>query len=199
MYRLFYDYAVSGDVLFILLDPEKKVETAVTKENVTALYAGEELVGINIFAISQTVKLTAKGMIVAPHRLLVAALDVLLATAGLPPLPLEEASGYQVAKIVALEEHPLDEKAHLVTLQSGKETFSTVSWYPNLAVGASVVVATEGTIGYDGSVFHKSISRNLPIDCAICSAMGLRIESAAEGAFLAEGYRDGEDFFLGGE
>jgi hypothetical protein len=198
MYRLYYDYAVSGDVLFILLDPEKKVERTVTKGNVTALYAGEALVGVNLFAISQTVKITAKGMIVAPHRLLVAAINTLLAQAELPSLPLEEASGYQVAKIVSLEEHPLDEKARLVTLRSGNETLSTVSWYPNLAVGASVVIATEGTIGFDGSVFHRSIVRNIPLDCAICSGAELRIGAPA-GAFLAEGYPDGEDFFLGGK
>jgi hypothetical protein len=31
MYRLFYNYEVSGDILFILIDPEKKAEKTFEK------------------------------------------------------------------------------------------------------------------------------------------------------------------------
>jgi hypothetical protein len=41
MYRLFYNYDVSGDVLFILIDPEKKPTRTEKKNNVAAIYAGE--------------------------------------------------------------------------------------------------------------------------------------------------------------
>lgn len=199
MYRFFYDYASGGDVLFILIDPEKKVDRVLTKGNVSALYAGETLVGINVFEVSKTVKITAKGMIAAPEKLLVDAVNALLCHAGLSPLPFLEDSGFKVAKIAALEEHPLEEKAHLVTLECGNKTLATVSWYSNLAVGLEVVVATDGAIGYDGSVFHRSLVRGIPVECALCSSTELRLEGPSSMAFVVTGYASGEDFFLGGK
>lgn len=200
MYRLFYNYEVSGDVLFILIDPEKKTEKTVKNGNVAALYAGTELIGINVFHLSDTLKLKSKGMIPAPEDKLVDVINVLLKNAALSPLPYCRDSGYHVAEITALEEHPLDEKAHIVTLSLGPKKLTTVSWYPNLALGKDVVVMLEGTIAYDGSVFHAFVSRNIPNECSILSASELHLGDNKEpGAFLVEGYQSGADFYLGGE
>jgi tRNA-binding EMAP/Myf-like protein len=129
---------------------------------------------------------------------LVDVINALLVNAGLSALPYCTDSGYKVAKISHLEEHPIDEKAQIVSLDLGKNSLTTVSWYPNLEVGKSVVVALDGTILADGSLFHAFVSRNIPNQCSICSASELKIKDGGEGAFLTKDYLPGEDFFLGG-
>lgn len=197
MYRLFYNYKVTGDILFILMNPEKKPDRVLEKGRVVALYSGSELVGINVFKVSEVFQLRANGIIFAPEKPLLDVINAILTEEGLAPLPLPLESGYVVARISKLEEHPLDEKAHIVTLSAGKDELTTVSWYPNLSEGLLVVVAKDGTILYDGSLFHKFVSRNIPSDCAICGAKELKLDDKP-GAFLPEGYEPGDDFFLGG-
>ncbi|HBB05668.1 MAG TPA: hypothetical protein DCZ41_03685, partial [Firmicutes bacterium] len=68
MYRLFYNYPVSKDVLFVLIDPSKKVTKTKRVEEVEALYNEDELIGYNIFDVSKTVKLNADGIIFLPEK-----------------------------------------------------------------------------------------------------------------------------------
>ena len=68
MYRLFYNYKVTGDILFVLLDPEQKVDHAERKGRVEALYADNKLVGINIFNVSEVFHLKTSGIIFAPEK-----------------------------------------------------------------------------------------------------------------------------------
>lgn len=198
MYRLFYNYEVSGDVLFVLLDPEKKPTRNEKKGSVCVIYHDDELVGINLFDFSQVVKLKSKGILFAPENILLDAINPLLKAAGLAPLPYCIDSGYKVAKISHLEEHPIDERAQIVTLDLGGKSLTTVSWYSNLEVGKCYVVALDGCILFDGSIFHSFVSRNIPNECSLCSAKELRLQDPSGGAFLVNGYQPGEDFFLGG-
>lgn len=198
MYRLFYDLETTGDVLFIAINPEQKVERVVKKDSIAALYAGKELTGINVFDFSKVVKLKSKGILFAPRKELLDVLNAMLQNASLPSLPYREDSGYKVAEVLSLEEHPLDEKAHIVTLSLGEKKLTTVSWYSNLEVGKKVVIALDGTILYDGSVFHSFVSRNIPSECSICSCKELRLPETP-GAFLVQGYHVGDDFFYGGK
>ncbi|MCI2111485.1 MAG: DUF4479 domain-containing protein [Bacilli bacterium] len=197
MYRLFYNHPITGDILFVLIDPEKKADRHERKGRVEALYCHDDLVGINIFAVSEVFHLKASGIIFAPSQELLDVVNAMIGEASLAPLPPCLDSGYEVAEIVGLEEHPLDERAHIVTLSLGERTLSTVSWFPNLEIGKSVVVALEGTILYDGTVFHAFVSRNIPNECSICASKELKLADEP-GAFFAEGYVPGEDFFLGG-
>jgi hypothetical protein len=103
-----------------------------------------------------------------------------------------------LAKISAMEEHPLDEKAHILTLSLGSENKTTVSWYPNLSIGALVVVALDGTILRDGSVFHSFVSRNIPNEVSLMGSKDLGLPEG-EGAYLATSGNPGDDFFLGGK
>lgn len=197
MYRIFFDSVVSGDVLFLLLEPEAKVTRSVTKEGVCALYSGDQLVGANIFAFAAAYPLKSRGVIFAPADELIDALNARLLKAALPTLPYCRDSLYRVASIKALEEHPLDEKAQIVSLSLGEKELTTVSWYSNLEVGAKVVIALDGAIRYDGSVFHAFVSRNIPNDASICSSRELLLEDAP-GAYLTS-LETGTDFFLGGK
>ncbi len=195
MYRLFYDFETNGDVLFVLIDPEKKVDEVNKDGDVAYLYSNKELVGINIFNVSKVVKIKTKGVIFSPDKNLLGVINSLLKT----PLTEEKESGYEVMSIINLEEHPLDERAQIVTLKSKDKTYQSVSYYKNLKIGMLVVVAKEGTITYNGSTFHKKVVKNIPVDVSLCSASELKISSDSKEAFSPEGYLEGDDFFLTGE
>ncbi|MCR4561631.1 MAG: DUF4479 domain-containing protein [Bacilli bacterium] len=196
MYRLFYNHEVTGDLLLILIDPEKKVDRHVAKDGVVALYNGEEIVGYNIFSISKIMKIRNDGIIFAPKDEMIDIINNILSNAGFSPLPYCHDSGYKVARISNLEEHPVEEKAQIVTLSLGDKELTTVSYYKNLEVGKFIVVAVEGTILYNGEVFHNYESRKIPIEANICSRKELRLEDEASGAFLLDEGVEGSDFFL---
>ncbi len=192
MYRLFYDYETNGDILFVIIDPEKKVDEVMKKGDVAYLYSKKELVGINIFEISDVVRIKSKGVIFAPDRALIAAINTILDK----PLEEEKESGYEVMSIANLEEHPLDEKAKIVTLKSLNKTYQSVSYYPNLKIGMLVVVAKDGTILYNGSLFHKKLVKNIPVEVSLLSGKELKVSDDCKEAFSPEGYKEGDDFFL---
>jgi tRNA-binding EMAP/Myf-like protein len=196
MYRLFYNFEATGDVLFILLNPEAHPTREVKSGRVCAIYKDQELIGINIFSFGDVCKIKAKGMIITPENSLIDVINLELKGANLEPLPYLSDSGYKVAQIENLEEHPLDEKAFIVTLSLGDKKYSTVSHYQNLKVGEKVVVEMPGCITYNGSVFHSFVSRNIPSDVSICSALELKETSQELGAFLVNELETGSDFFL---
>ncbi len=196
MYRLFYDFESNGDVLFVVISPEKKPDEIKTNGDVTCLYANKELVGINIFNVSRVAKLKSHGAIFAPDSLLLETINNILANSGAPKLEESNDSGFKVLSISNLEEHPLDEKAQIVTLKGTNEkTYQAVSYYKNLTIGEKVVCALDGTILYDGSLFSKKSVKNIPVDVTLCSGKELKVSDSFQEAFIPEGYTEGEDFF----
>ncbi len=197
MYRFFYNHQATGDVLFLLLKPNKKATRIEKHDKLTAIYDGEELIGVNFFDIGKTMKIHASGMIVDVQEPMLECVNSLLSNASLPELPIMDDSGYKVMEITALEEHPLDQKAQIVTLTNGKETFHTVYKDSTLKVGDKLVVAMPGCIAYDGTEIEKTVEKNLPIEVRICSEKELKISKEDKCAFKAKEEKLGSDFFLG--
>jgi len=196
MYRLFYDYETNGDVLFLLIDPEAKVDHTKQVGNVTVLFDTQnKVLGANIFSVSSVVKIHSKGALFAPSEKLLSAINPWLEAAGVAALTPEKSSGFEVLEITKLEEHPLEAHASIVTLNNGKKDVTSVSSLPDLKVGDIVVGATDGCILSDGTVFHAGEVRHIQIDVKLMSAKDLRL-SEDLGAFHPEGYALGDDFFL---
>ena len=122
MFRLYYDHEASGDVMFVLIDPEAPVDEMRKGRRAAALYSKGRLVGYNIFNVSKTVKIRSKGMIAAPKEELLMAVNAILSGGGFEPLPEPTSSGYLEARILNLEEHPVDEEAKIVSLSLGEKT-----------------------------------------------------------------------------
>jgi tRNA-binding EMAP/Myf-like protein len=200
MYRLFYNFKVIGDVLLLVLDPSMAPDHEESHGAITALYAGDQLIGVNFFDFSKIVKLHTEGMIVTPEDKLIDVINAELENAKLPRLPYTRDSGYHVGKIVSLEEHPLDEKAQIVHLDFGAgKVLETTSHYPNLSLGELLVCALDGTITFDGTRFNAGKIRNIGHDADICCEKELRIGEDVKQAFiLKDGYEPGDDFYLGG-
>ncbi|MBP5216289.1 MAG: DUF4479 domain-containing protein [Bacilli bacterium] len=200
MYRLFYNLRLLGDVLLIEIAPGKEATSLKRSGDIIALFHEEELIGYNIFHLKDIVKLKTDGVIFAPDDRLIDIINILLRQQGFPILPYTRDSGYKVAKIIKREEHPLDEKKTIVTLSLKGKTLTTVSAHRNLLENSLVVVALDGTILADGSLFRETIIRNIPQQARICSGLDLKINAEGDSAFLPnEGEQEGDDFFLGGE
>lgn len=191
MYRMFYDRDLHGDTLFILMEPERTPTVTKKSGNVESMYDGEDLIGINIHDLSKILKIRAHGMIITPGEELVNVVNHIISRAGLEKLPYCTDSGYRVATITSITD--------IISLKVGDETMNALKEYDNVKVGDNVVVAIDGTIQYDGKTFKKYQNGNSTIDCHICIAKELRIESNIPGAFVVEGYKSGDDFYLAGE
>ena len=200
MYRLFYNHPALKDVLIIVIDPEARVLKSETHNNVVALYGeNDKLVGYNIFHIDDVMKIKANGVIFVPDAKLLEVINSLLEREGLAPLPEIKDSGYRVAKVLSTEEHPLDEKALILKLQCGEKTYETVSNLKGIEEGSMVVVALDGTILFDGSVYHAAVIKNIYNDVKVLSPVELRLEGSMKDAFLLDddpSFKDGEDFFI---
>lgn len=197
MYRLFYNPKTLGDVLFVLVRPSSKPDFTKKSGDIAALYEGNELVGINLFEASKHVELSENGVIFAPSATLIESLNKCLVEAGIEPLSPSMDSGYKVAKVLSIEEHPLDERLSILTLDLGEEKLSTVTRYSNYALGSLLVACVSGSIRKDGTIFEKKIEKNIPIECELCSETDLNKGDDYKNAFIVEGLNPGDDYFLG--
>ena len=195
MYRFFYNPDNVGDVLFVVVDPEAIPNKVVERDGLTALYRDDVLVGANLFGVGEAFGLTEKGMIVKIDEKLFCNVNEQFSKNGLEPLAKNVDSGYLVARVTKLEEHPLDERCNIVTLDLGGKELTTVSRYANLEEGMRIVVAIDGCIKFDGTAFHKKIVRNIPIECEVCSPFDLRLNEEGKSAFVVTDKAPGEDFF----
>ncbi len=195
MYRLFYNLDNVGDVLFVVFDPEAIPNKVDNHDGLTALYRDDELIGVNLFGVGQEFGLKEKGMIVKVSDSLLSKVNQKFENSGLKALGKNVDNGYIVALVTKLEEHPLDERSNIVTLDLGGKEATTVSRYANLKEGLLIVVAIDGCIKFDGTAFHKKIVRNIPIECEVCSPFDLRIGEEGKAAYEAEGRQAGDDFF----
>ncbi len=195
MYRLFYNLENVGDVLFVVIEPETIPNRVEEHEGLVALYHDETLVGANLFNVKNELGTLEKGMFVKINERMLALVNQRFENAGLSLLKNNENSGYIVAKVAKLEEHPLDERSNIVTLDLGGKELCTVSRYANLKEGLLIVVAVDGCIKFDGSVFHKKIVKNIPIECEVCSPFDLRVGEEGKAAFEVVDKAPGSDFF----
>ena len=187
MYRLFYNHENVGDVLFVVMDTKAYPDKTVDKGDVTALFKQEELIGYNLRNFGEICKIKATGMIVSPEDILIDRINDQLLGAGFDKLPYCRDSGYKVAEVVKIEEHPLDERSSIVELSVGEKVLHTVTRYQNLSVGSHCVVALPECIKF---------VKNIPVECEICSKSDLRIGEEFKEAFLVPEMACGADFFL---
>ncbi len=196
MYRLFYNHENVGDVLFVVMDTKSYPDKTVDKGDVTALFKQEELIGYNLRNFGAICKIKATGMIVSPEDILIDRINDQLLGAGFEKLPYCRDSGYKVAEVVKIEEHPLDERSSIVELSVGEKVLHTVTRYQNLSVGSHCVVALPECIKFDGTQVESKIVKNIPVECEICSKSDLHIGEEFKEAFLVPEMAGGADFFL---
>ena len=177
-YAIFYNYHTIGDVLLIVSDLETKPNRVVKNGDVTSLYLDDKLIGINIFNISNVLKIKSNGLIVLPLKEMIDVINNILINANVETLEYKKESGFKVGKVLTCEEHPDSDHMHVLTVDIGSEVLDIVCGAPNVKEGQKVVVATLGTTMFDGKKIVPSSLRGIKSNGMLCSPRELHLEGA---------------------
>ncbi len=197
-YAIFYNYHTIGDVLLIISDLETKPNRVIKNGDVTSLYLDDKLIGINIFNISNVLKIKSNGLIVLPLKEMIDVINNILINANVETLEYKKESGFKVGKVLTCEEHPDSDHMHVLTVDIGSEVLDIVCGAPNVKEGQKVVVATLGTTMFDGKKIVPSSLRGIKSNGMLCSPRELHLEGApnVRGILvLDDDATIGEDFF----
>lgn len=197
-YAIFYNYHTIGDVLLIISDLETKPNRVIKNGDVTSLYLDDKLIGINIFNVSNVLKIKSNGLIVLPLKKMIDVINNILINANVETLEYKKESGFKVGKVLTCEEHPDSDHMHVLTVDIGSEVLDIVCGAPNVKEGQKVVVATLGTTMFDGKKIVPSSLRGIKSNGMLCSPRELHLEGApnVRGILvLDDDAIIGEDFF----
>ena len=118
-YGLYYNKEKIGDVLIIIFKSNEIPNFIKTTENCRVLYRNNELVGINILNISKILKIKSHGFLPLINKEVLDVINSILLNNGLEALPYQNESGFVVAKIIDMEEHPESDHLHICKVDCG--------------------------------------------------------------------------------
>lgn len=169
MYRFFYGFDHGPDCFMVMIRPDLMPDKTERHGDVAALYKDGNLIGANMFGFSKKAKTKSRGVIFAPSAELVGLVSDILEGAGLPRLDPKAPSGAIAAKVLRREEHPLDAKLYIYSLDLGGKTVSSVSSF-KVEEGELLAVLLSENITWDGEYFIAHKERNIPIDVLLVPA-----------------------------
>ncbi len=198
-YALYYDYESIGDVLLIVFD-SNTIPNVIKRDNgVVSLYKDDKLIGINIFNISKIMKIKAKGYIPLVSDRVLEVINTILKNSNVAELPAQKDSGFRVAKIVDIEEHPDSEHLHICTVDIGeKEPLQIVCGAFNARKDLICVCATPYTFMPNGQSIIPNKLLGIDSYGMLCSGRELNLEGyeGKKGLLeLDESYTLGSDFW----
>lgn len=198
-YALYYDYESIGDVLLIVFD-SNTIPNVIKRDNdVVSLYKDDKLIGINIFNISKIMKIKAKGYIPLVSDRVLEVINTILKNSNVAELPAQKDSGFRVAKIVDIEEHPDSEHLHICTVDIGeKEPLQIVCGAFNARKDLICVCATPYTFMPNGQSIIPNKLLGIDSYGMLCSGRELNLEGyeGKRGLLeLDESYAIGSDFW----
>lgn len=198
-YALYYDYESIGDVLLIVFDSNTIPNVIKRNNDVVSLYKDDKLIGINIFNISKIMKIKAKGYIPLVSDRVLEVINTILKNSNVPELPDQKDSGFKVAKIVDIEEHPDSEHLHICTVDIGeKEPLQIVCGAFNARKDLICVCATPYTFMPNGQSIIPNKLLGIDSYGMLCSGRELNLEGyeGKRGLLeLDESYAIGSDFW----
>lgn len=198
-YALYYDYETIGDVLLVVIKPTIIPTKEVKINDVVALYNKDELIGINIFNISKVIKIKAKGLIPLINEDILNVINHILENANLEKLPIQIESGFRVAKIVDIDEHPDSEHLHICMVDIGdKEPLQIVCGASNARKDLVCVCATPFTFMPNGQQIIPNKLLGIQSNGMLCSGRELNLEGyeGKRGLLeLSDEYKVGTDFW----
>lgn len=198
-YALFYQPVTVGDILLIYFHPELKPTRHIQGKKIVKIYRGETLIGINIFQFSTIVKNMPTGFIVKPSKELLQAINHVLVKEGLEALPFAQPSGFVVGQINQKTSHPDSDQLFVCQVNLGKEKVTIVTNSTKVKENDYVVVATQNTVLFDGTIIMASPLKGVMSQGMFCSEKTLNIKPVTqEGVLVLPKARPlGEDFFGG--
>ncbi len=122
-YALFYNYKTIGDVLLIVFKPLEIPDEVNKLDDVVVLKKNNEIIGINIFNISKIMKIKANGYLPIVDEKVLSVINHILENHGIKSLEKLENSGFKVAQIVEIEEHPESDHLHICKVDVGHSDY----------------------------------------------------------------------------
>lgn len=197
-YGLYYNKEKLGDILFVIIEPNKIPNFEKKVENCMVLYQNEALIGINIFDISKIMKIKAKGFLPLVNKEFIDVINSILEVNDIEKLAYKEKSGFVVAKILVMEEHPESEHLHICTVDVGTEKLQIVCGAYNAKENMKVVCALPYAFMPNGEQIIPSKLLGIESFGMLCSGRELNLEGYDEIRGLLElddSYNVGEDFW----
>jgi len=199
-YGLYYNHKTIGDILVIEFKPNLYPNKVIKNENVVTLYRDDELIGINILNISDILKIKANGFIPNLEEHAFQVVNFCLENAKAPKLNPKDGSGFKVAKIIDIEEHPDSEHLHICKVDVGeKEPLQIVCGAFNARQDLKCVCALPYTFMPDGKQIVPGKLLKIDSFGMLCSGRELHLEGYDNVHGLLElddSYNVGDDFFL---
>ena len=198
-YALFYNYKTLGDVLLIVFKPLDIADEVIKKDDLVILKRNGELIGYNIFNISKIMKIKANGYIPLANEQVLNIINHILENHNEKPLEKLENSGFKVAKIVEIEEHPESDHLHICTVDVGeKEPLQIVCGAFNARQDLKCVCALPYSFMPSGKQIVPGKLLGIESNGMLCSGRELALDGYENKRGLLElddSYNVGDDFF----
>lgn len=198
-YGLYYNKEKLGDILFIVFKSNEYPNFVKKGENCTVLYKNDEIIGINIFNISEILKIRANGFIPTINKETLNVINSILANENIAPLEYQERSGFVIAKIIDIEDHPESDHLHICTVDVGEEKpLQIVCGAYNARLNLKVVCALPYAFMPNGQQIIPSKLLGIESYGMLCSGRELNLEGYENVRGLLEltdEYKIGDDFW----
>lgn len=196
--NLFYNPQGVGDVAFLQIEPTDGAFDYNKKDDVVEITQDGQVVGFNIFNVSDKIKIEGNGHIKLTSEI-IEALQQSINNSGFNyQLDTDLSPKFVVGYVETKEKHPDADKLSVLKVNVGNETLQIVCGAPNLAAEQKVVVAKVGAVMPSGMVIKDAKLRGVDSSGMICSMKELDLPNAPQEKgimVLNDDYEIGQAFF----
>lgn len=196
--NLFYNPQGVGDVAFLQIEPTDGAFDYNKKDDVVEITQDGQIVGFNIFNVSDKIKIEGNGHIKLTSEI-IEALQQSINNSGFNyKLDTDLSPKFVVGYVETKEKHPDADKLSVLKVNVGNETLQIVCGAPNVAAEQKVVVAKVGAVMPSGMIIKDAKLRGVDSSGMICSMKELDLPNAPQEKgimVLNDDYEIGQAFF----
>lgn len=196
--NLFYNPQGVGDVAFLQIEPTDGAFDYNKKDDVVEITQDGQVVGFNIFNVSDKIKIEGNGHIKLTSEI-IEALQQSINNSGFNyKLDTDLSPKFVVGYVETKEKHPDADKLSVLKVNVGNETLQIVCGAPNVAAEQKVVVAKVGAVMPSGMIIKDAKLRGVDSSGMICSMKELDLPNASQEKgimVLNDDYEIGQAFF----
>lgn len=190
-YSLYYAYKTIGDVLLVNIVPNGHPNNFKRIKDVVAIYDDKQLIGYNIFNISEIIKIKMVGILYHPENIFIDIVNSILKNAGLETLSYKEESGFVVGEV----KETFDTAHGYMTMVNIKDRIVCGMANKEVFPNDKIVIAKVGTTLRDGSLVKEYTNECGIVDCHICSGKDVFYDESVRPLVLDNEIEIGIDFF----
>lgn len=196
--NLFYNPQGVGDVAFLQIEPTDGAFDYNKKDDVVEITQDGQVVGFNIFNVSDKIKIEGNGHIKLTSEI-IEALQQSINNSGFNyKLDTDLSPKFVVGYVETKEKHPDADKLSVLKVNVGNETLQIVCGAPNVAAEQKVVVAKVGAVMPSGMIIKDAKLLGVDSSGMICSMKELDLPNAPQEKgimVLNDDYEIGQAFF----